>query len=97
MQKIVGRIFKNEKINLDFSAYEKCTFINCEIYTDYGIFGLVNCDFSNCKLSLGNPANNIARLIKLFYPDMPIWFENEETKEQVLQRMKKKLRDEGII
>ena len=35
--------------------------------------------------------------MKNFNPDMPIWFENEETKEQVLQRMKKKLQDEGMI
>ena len=91
MEKIVGRTFKNEFINLDFSAYEKCNFVNCTIHTDYGLFRAVNCDFSNCKLDLGNPAQNIAKLIKGFFADMPIWFEGEETREQALQRMKKNL------
>jgi hypothetical protein len=97
MDKIVGRTFRNEFVNLDFSDYEKCSFLNCTIHTDYGLFRATNCDFSNCKLDLGIPAQNIARLIKLFFPDMPMWIEGEETKKQVLQRMKKKLEDEGIV
>jgi hypothetical protein len=97
MEKIVGRTFKNEFVNLDFSSYEKCSFVGCTIHTDYGIFRLVNCDFSNCKLDLGIPAQNMAKLIKLFFPDTPIWIEGEETKEQVLRKMKKKLEDEGIV
>ena len=97
MDKIIGRTFRNEAVNLDFSDYEKCTFVNCTIYFDYGIFRATNCDFSGCKLELGPHAQNVARMIKGFYPDMPLWIEGEETKEQVLQRMKKKLQDEGVI
>ena len=97
MDKIVGGTFKNEAVNLDFSHYEKCSFINCTIYTDYGTFKLVDCDFSNCRLDLGHPAQNIAMLIRLFFPDMPVWIEGKETKEQVLERMKKRLQDEGMI
>ena len=97
MEKIIARTFKNEIVNLDYSEYNKCSFTNCVIHTDVGIFSAVNCDFSECKLDLGQQATNIAKLIRLFYPDMPFWIEGEERKEQVLQRMKKKLQDEGVI
>jgi len=96
MEKVIGRTFRNERIPIDYSIYERCTFVNCELYTESGVFSLVNNDLSGCKLNLGGAARNIAVLIKMFYPDMPIWFEPDETKEQVLQKMKKKLQDEGI-
>lgn len=97
MNKIIGRTFRNEQINLDFTDWEKCTFINCTIHVNYGIFSAKDCDFMNCKKNLGFPASNIARLIKLFHPDMPLWFEGEETREEVLQRMKERLEKEHII
>lgn len=97
MEKVIGKTFQNTDVFLDYSDYEKCNFINCTIHTDSGIFRLVNCDFTNCRLDMGTQARNIALLIKLFYPDTPIWFEGQETKQQVLQRMKKKLQDEHII
>ena len=75
LEKIVGRTFRSETVNLDFSAYERCNFIDCTIHSDYGIFRLVECDLQNCKLSLGGPAENIARLIQMFFPDRPIHFE----------------------
>lgn len=97
MEKIVGRTFRNQNVNLDFSDYEKCSFVGCTIHTDYGTFRLVNCDFSDCKIDLGGPAQNMSKLLRLFFPNMPIWFAEEETREQVLQRMKKKLQEEGVI
>lgn len=75
LERIVGRTFKNETVNLDFSAYERCNFVNCTIHSDYGIFRLVDCDLQNCKLSLGGPAESVARLIQLFFPGRPIHFE----------------------
>ena len=74
METIVGKTFKDTRVNLDFSAYEGCNFVNCTIHVDYGIFRLVNCDLVNCKLSLGNPAVNVARLIQTFFKDRPITF-----------------------
>jgi hypothetical protein len=97
MEKIIGRTFRSESVDLENCAFEKCTFINCEIRVDRGNFSLINCDLSDCRLSLGKYAVNIAQLLMLFYPDMPIYVEGKETKEQVLQRMKKKLQDEGVI
>lgn len=98
MEKIVGRTFRNERVNVDFSEYEKCTFINCTVHTDTGQFGkIVNCDFHNCKLSLGDPAKRIAELIRIFYPDTPFWIEGVETREQVLHKMRKFLEEEGVI
>lgn len=97
MEKIIGKTFRSQFVNLDFSDYEKCNFIDCTIHTDYGIFRATDCDFSKCKLDLGNPATNIAKLIKGFFPDMPMWIEGEETKEKVLQKMKERLEKEGMI
>lgn len=98
METIIGRTFRNERVNIDFSGYEKCSFINCVIHTDTGQFGkIADCDFSNCKLSLGEPAKRIAELIRMFYTDTPFWIEGEETREQVLQRMKRFLEKEGVI
>ena len=97
MDKIVGKTFRNETVDLENRWFEKCSFVKCVICADRGNFSLVDCDFSECKLSLGKYAVTIAKLLKLFYPDTPIWIEGEATKEQVLQRMKKKLQDEGVI
>ena len=97
MNVIIGKTFRNERIDLENTAFQKCSFINCEIYADKGNFNLVNCDFSKCKLILGKSATTIAKFLRLFYADMPLWVEGEETKEQVLLRMKKKLQEEGLI
>jgi hypothetical protein len=97
MEKVVGKTFRNERINLDYSIYERCSFINCELVTESGIFSLANNDLSGCRLNLGGAARNIAMLIKMFYPDMPIWFEPDETKQQILQKMKERLQKEGLI
>jgi hypothetical protein len=96
LENIIGQVFRNKRIELDGHSYQKCTFVNCELYTEIGNFSLVENDFSNCSLGLGGFAQNVAVLIKMFYPDTPLWFK-PETKEQVLQKMKKKLQDEGII
>ena len=96
MEKVIGQVFRNKRIELDGHSYEKCNFINCELYTEIGNFSLIDNDLSNCRLGLGGFAQNIAVLIKMFYTDMPMWF-SPETKDLVLQKMKKKLQDEGII
>ena len=77
MNKVEGATFRNQHIDLDFTHWEKCLFINCTIYTTYGIFKLINNDFSNCKLSLAGPAETVARLIRGFFPDRPIHFETK--------------------
>jgi hypothetical protein len=98
MEKIIGKTFRNTMVNIDFSEYEKCSFINCSIHTDTGQFGkITSCDFTDCKLSLGEPAKKIAELIRMFYPDTPFWIEGLESKEQVLRKMKSFLEKEGVI
>ena len=72
MEKIVGRTFKDERVTLDFTEYEKCNFVNCEIHLEYGITRVVNCDFSDCKLSLTGPAATVAKIMKLFFPQVPL-------------------------
>lgn len=66
MDKIIGKHFRNQKVRIDFSEYEKCTFINCEIILEYGITSLINCDFSKCKLVLIGNATTIAKIMKMF-------------------------------
>ncbi len=78
MNKVEGRTFRNELIDLDFSDWEKCNFINCTIHTTYGIFKLKNNDFSKCKLSLDGPAETLARLLHIFFEDKPIFFESKK-------------------
>lgn len=97
MEQILGKFFIDQFVRLDYKVYKKCSFIGCTIHAETGNFGLIDCDFSNCKLSLGEPALKIANLIKRFYPDMPFWIEGEETKEQVLLKMKERLQKEGLI
>jgi hypothetical protein len=77
MYRIVGQTFRDHFIDLDFVHWESCSFINCTIHSSYGIFKLIGNDFSKCKLSLGGPAETIARLIREFFPDKPISFESE--------------------
>lgn len=60
MNKIIGQTFRDQFIDLDFTHWEKCSFINCTIHTTYGIFRLENNDFSKCKLSLGGSAATVA-------------------------------------
>jgi len=79
MNKVENQSFVNEFVLLDFSLYINCKFKDCTIHTDTGYFGLQGCTFDNCKLSLGKPAENIGRLIKLFFKDTPIFFEDEKT------------------
>jgi len=69
MQKNKDKVFKGEKVNLDFSEYEHCLFEECEIHLEYGITRVVNCEFKKCTLHLHGPASTIAEIIKLFYPD----------------------------
>lgn len=78
MNKIEGATFENEFVDIDFSTYVKCRFQNCTIHTSAGYFGLEGCSFKDCRLSLGKPADNIARLIKLFFENRPIIFEKEK-------------------
>ena len=58
-----------EKVSLDFSEYEHCSFEECEIVLEYGITRVVNCEFKKCTLHFNGPASTIAGIIKLFYPD----------------------------
>lgn len=96
MEEVIGQVFRNKRVSLDGHSFEKCTFVNCELYTESGQFSMVENDLSGCRVGLGGQAQTVAVLLKMFFPDMPIYFA-PETKEQVLQRMKKKLQDEGVI
>lgn len=75
MNIVEGQTFRDTTIDLDFTDWKKCSFINCTIHTTYGIFKLRNCDFTGCKLALAGVAETVARLLKLFFPDRPIHFE----------------------
>jgi len=68
MNIIIGKIFRNERVDLENSAFQDCSFKNCEVYADSGNFSLVNCNFSDCSLSLGKSAATIEKLLKLIYP-----------------------------
>jgi hypothetical protein len=69
MNKNYDKVFSNEEVFLDYSIWEKCLFIDCKIQIEYGIFSLNECEFRNCKLELFGKANNISKVILLFYPN----------------------------
>ena len=94
---VIEKIFRKEDVYLDGHSWERCLFDNCNIIIERGEFDLINCEFYNCRLTLRGNAIAIAKVLKLFYPDMPIWFADEETKQQVLERMKKRLYREGVL
>jgi hypothetical protein len=77
VEKVIGRTFKDDTIFLDFSYYEKCSFINCTLVIEYGFFHLIDNDFSNCRLSMRGPAETIARFLQAWFKDKPIWFEKQ--------------------
>jgi len=94
---VTEKIFRNEDIYLDGHSWKRCLFYNCNIIIERGEYDLIECEFHSCRLTLRGNAIAIAKVLKLFYPDMPIWFSNEETKQQVLERMKEKLKQEGML
>lgn len=69
MQKNQDKVFKGEKVNLDFSEYENCLFEECQIHLKYWITRVENCEFKKCTLHFHGPATNIAEIINLFYPN----------------------------
>lgn len=83
MKVIIRKTFRNERVDLENSAFQDCSFRNCEIYADSGNFSLVNCDFSDCELSLGKSAATIAKLLRLFYSDIPLLIEEEKKRKMI--------------
>jgi len=71
MEKVKDRVFKGERISLDFSEYDHCLFENCEIHVEYGMTRLIENEFRNCSLHLHGQATVIAQIIDLFRPKSP--------------------------
>jgi len=69
MNKYKDKTFKNEKVCLDRSEYERCSFEDCEIHLKSGITKVANCEFKNCSLHLSGPASTVGMVIRLFYPE----------------------------
>ncbi len=55
---IQNETIEDEEIKIDFKEYRKCTFKNCEIILEWGIFRLSDCVFDHCNFILieGSPA-----------------------------------------
>ncbi|GAH53944.1 unnamed protein product, partial [marine sediment metagenome] len=45
---------------------------NCNIVVEYGILSLKDCEFNDCRLTVKGPAENIIKIAKLFFPQIPI-------------------------
>lgn len=95
MDKIVGRTFRNEFVNLDFTDYEKCTFINCTIHADFGIFRLVSNDFSDCKLDLGHPARNMQYWWRISIPTCRYGLRMKKQKSKFCREWKRNCKMKG--
>lgn len=70
--KISTQSFSKRDIYLDGNDWENCEFNECNIILERGDFSVVNCDFIKCKLTMKGPAIAITKIIKLFYPELPI-------------------------
>lgn len=69
------KVFVGQKVRLDYSRWVSCIFQKCEIVIWTGIFELDGCEFVDCKLILKGEAQNMARLMYVFFPDkIPLVF-----------------------
>lgn len=68
MNKAFNNAYKNEQIRLDGTAWERCSFNNCEIIINTGDTTIENCHFNDCKLILEGNAETIVKIIELFFP-----------------------------
>jgi len=69
MNREFAQVFENQDIYLDFTAWEECHFMGCNIIVNYGIFHLERCQFKGCRLTLSGHAENVAKLMYIFFPD----------------------------
>lgn len=88
LERIVNRPFENMRINLDDKLFELCNFKDCEIVTETGNFGLSGCNFSNCRLTLGPQAFNVALLLQGFFPqaNLPFMGQAKEIADKAFRR-----------
>ncbi len=69
------KVFIGQRVRLDYSRWANCIFKECEIVIWTGMFELNGCEFTDCKLTLKGEAQNIARLMYVFFPDkIPLKF-----------------------
>ena len=69
---VENEIFENESVKLDFNRWRGCTFNNCEIVVEHGVFDLVGCTFNGCKFTATGHAIAILKIFKVAYPTIPV-------------------------
>ena len=67
-----NQTFKNEDIYLDGHSWFKCKFHNCNIIIERGEFDVVQCEFQDCKLTAKGNAISMLKIVKLFFPQIPL-------------------------
>ncbi len=84
-KEVKNKVYEDATINIDGYHFEGCTFKRCVIETNRGEFNLVSCGFEGCRLSLGGNALSIAILLKMFFGDRPIFFEEKVGQDLLAQ------------
>ena len=75
MNVVEEKVFVGQSVRLDYSRWINCIFNECEIVIWTGIFEVDGCEFTGCKLILKGEAQNVARLMYVFFPDkIPLKF-----------------------
>ncbi len=76
MNVVEEKVIVGQRVRLDYSRWVNCIFKTCQIEVWTGIFELDGCDFrEGCTLHLIGEAQNVARLMYIFYPDkIPLIF-----------------------
>lgn len=75
MNIVKEKVFLGERVRLDYSKWVNCVFKECELEIWTGIFEIHGCEITGCKLTLKGEAQNVARLMYMFFPDkIPLIF-----------------------
>ena len=64
MDRVEGKIFSNEIVQIDGKCFVNCSFDNCFFYYEGGRCEWENTSFSNCRVTLCGAANNTTRVLQ---------------------------------
>lgn len=68
MHTVTGIHFENQRIDLDYTRWVNCSFVNCEIFIDAGVFHLIDNEFIKNELTVTGSARNILMVADMFSP-----------------------------
>lgn len=71
MKTIKNTYYKKDRVTVDDTWYEGCTFDNCILVYSGGAFGHSNTKFNDCKVQLIGAATNTVQFLQTFEEYFP--------------------------